>query len=152
MLNERQRRLLYNVEMEQMAQTAKALMESVSHVQSNFTSATHLEHVRPMFKVSFCFFIAWILYFVSVSWMYIEVHPLKHSLNYCLYRICRPAYVAQWSTHSGFAVWSLTHLGAGVQNTVRERSLSTKELFQIIPMHTMNRDIIPGFSGVLCNL
>jgi len=53
MLNERQRRLLYNVEMEQMAQTAKALMESVSHVQSNFTSATHLEHVRPMFKVSF---------------------------------------------------------------------------------------------------
>ena len=52
MLNERQRRLLYNVEMEQMAQTAKALMESVSHVQSNFTSATHLEHVRPMFKVS----------------------------------------------------------------------------------------------------
>jgi len=58
MLNERQRRLLYNVEMEQMAQTAKALMESVSHVQSNFTSATHLEHVRPMFKVSFFVFLA----------------------------------------------------------------------------------------------
>jgi len=57
MLNERQRKLLYNVEMEQMAQTAKALMESVSHVQSNFTSATHLEHVRPMFKVSFSFFL-----------------------------------------------------------------------------------------------
>lgn len=35
-----------------MATTAKALMESVSHVQSNFTSATHFEHVRPMFKVS----------------------------------------------------------------------------------------------------
>ena len=34
-----------------MAQTAKALMESVSHVSSNFTSATHTEHVRPMFKV-----------------------------------------------------------------------------------------------------
>ena len=39
------------MEMESMALTAKALMESVSHVQSNFTSATHLEHVRPMFKV-----------------------------------------------------------------------------------------------------
>lgn len=39
------------MEMENLAQTAKALMESVSHVQSNFTSATHLEHVRPMFKV-----------------------------------------------------------------------------------------------------
>lgn len=51
-LNERQRRLLYNMEMEHMAHTAKALMESVSHVMSNFTSATHLEHVRPMFKVS----------------------------------------------------------------------------------------------------
>ena len=34
-----------------MAQAAKALMESVSHVNANFTSATHLEHVRPMFKV-----------------------------------------------------------------------------------------------------
>jgi brefeldin A-inhibited guanine nucleotide-exchange protein len=57
-LNERQRRLLYNMEMEQMAQTAKALMESVSHVQSNFTSATHLEHVRPMFKLAWTPFLA----------------------------------------------------------------------------------------------
>lgn len=51
--SEKQRRLLYNLEMEQMAKTAKALMEAVSHVQAPFTSATHLEHVRPMFKVSF---------------------------------------------------------------------------------------------------
>lgn len=50
--SEKQRRLLYNVEMEQMAKTAKALMEAVSHVQAPFTSATHLEHVRPMFKVA----------------------------------------------------------------------------------------------------
>ena len=49
--NEKQRRLLYNLEMEQMAKTAKALMEAVSHVQAPFTSATQLEHVRPMFKV-----------------------------------------------------------------------------------------------------
>lgn len=53
--SEKQRRLLYNLEMEQMAKTAKALMEAVSHVQAPFTSATHLEHVRPMFKVS-CMF------------------------------------------------------------------------------------------------
>uniref|UniRef100_A0A4W5NT75 ARF guanine nucleotide exchange factor 2 n=1 Tax=Hucho hucho TaxID=62062 RepID=A0A4W5NT75_9TELE len=49
--NEKQRRLLYDVEMEQMAKTAKALMEAVSHAQAPFFSATHLEHVRPMFKV-----------------------------------------------------------------------------------------------------
>lgn len=54
--NEKQRRLLYNLEMEQMAKTAKALMEAVSHAKAPFTSATHLDHVRPMFKVSgkFC--------------------------------------------------------------------------------------------------
>ena len=37
--------------MEYMAMAAKVMMESVSHVESNFTSATHQEHVRPMFKV-----------------------------------------------------------------------------------------------------
>jgi len=73
MLNERQRRLLYNVEMEQMAQTAKALMESVSHVQSNFTSATHLEHVRPMFKVSSHFVITQTFYSLSVLVCYIHL-------------------------------------------------------------------------------
>ncbi|KAK6303928.1 hypothetical protein J4Q44_G00263820 [Coregonus suidteri] len=50
--NEKQRRLLYNVEMEQMAKTANALMEAVSHAQAPFFSATHLEHVRPMFKLA----------------------------------------------------------------------------------------------------
>lgn len=52
MASEKQRRLLYNMEMEQMAKTAKALMEAVSHAQAPFFSATHLEHVRPMFKVT----------------------------------------------------------------------------------------------------
>ncbi|OWK02935.1 ARFGEF2, partial [Cervus elaphus hippelaphus] len=37
--------------MEQMAKTAKALMEAVSHAKAPFTSATHLDHVRPMFKL-----------------------------------------------------------------------------------------------------
>uniref|UniRef100_UPI0037E781E2 brefeldin A-inhibited guanine nucleotide-exchange protein 2 n=1 Tax=Semicossyphus pulcher TaxID=241346 RepID=UPI0037E781E2 len=50
--SEKQRRLLYNMEMEQMAKTAKALMEAVSHAQAPFFSATHLEHVRPMFKLA----------------------------------------------------------------------------------------------------
>ncbi|XP_048255616.1 brefeldin A-inhibited guanine nucleotide-exchange protein 1-like isoform X2 [Haliotis rufescens] len=56
--SDKQRRLLYNLEMENMAQTAKVLMESVSHVQSSFTMATHLEHVRPMFKMAWTPFLA----------------------------------------------------------------------------------------------
>ncbi|KAK2184722.1 hypothetical protein NP493_255g01035 [Ridgeia piscesae] len=55
---EKQRRVHYNMEMEHMAQAAKALIESVSHVQCNFTSAHHLEHVRPMFKMSWTPFMA----------------------------------------------------------------------------------------------
>ncbi|KAI0232805.1 Brefeldin A-inhibited guanine nucleotide-exchange protein 1 [Lamellibrachia satsuma] len=55
---EKQRRVHYNTEMEHMAQAAKALIESVSHVQCNFTSAHHLEHVRPMFKMSWTPFMA----------------------------------------------------------------------------------------------
>uniref|UniRef100_UPI00358E014C brefeldin A-inhibited guanine nucleotide-exchange protein 1-like n=1 Tax=Myxine glutinosa TaxID=7769 RepID=UPI00358E014C len=56
--SEKQRRLLYNLEMEQMSKTAKALMEAVSHVQAPFTSATHLDHVRPMFKLAWTPFLA----------------------------------------------------------------------------------------------
>ena len=58
MKNEKKRRLLYNVEMEQMAKTARALMESVAHAEASFTSATHLEHVRPMFKLAWTPFLA----------------------------------------------------------------------------------------------
>ncbi|XP_022248093.1 brefeldin A-inhibited guanine nucleotide-exchange protein 1-like isoform X1 [Limulus polyphemus] len=56
--SEKKRRLLYNMEMEQMARTAKCLMESVSHAQAPFTSAKHLEHVRPMFKMAWTPFLA----------------------------------------------------------------------------------------------
>lgn len=38
--------------------TAKNLMESVSHVQAPFTTAKHLEHVRPMFKMAWTPFLA----------------------------------------------------------------------------------------------
>ncbi|KAK3733623.1 hypothetical protein RRG08_063293, partial [Elysia crispata] len=56
--SDKQRKLVYNIEMEHMAQTAKALMESVSHLQASFTSATHQEHVRPMFKLAWTPFLA----------------------------------------------------------------------------------------------
>lgn len=56
--SEKARRLLYNMEMESMASTAKALMESVSHVESPFTSAKHLDHVRPMFRTAWTSFLA----------------------------------------------------------------------------------------------
>ncbi|RUS76389.1 hypothetical protein EGW08_015840 [Elysia chlorotica] len=56
--SDKQRKMVYNIEMEHMAQTAKALMESVSHLQASFTSATHQEHVRPMFKLAWTPFLA----------------------------------------------------------------------------------------------
>ncbi|XP_071487051.1 brefeldin A-inhibited guanine nucleotide-exchange protein 1-like [Diadema antillarum] len=56
--SEKQRKLFYNMEMEAISSTAKSLMESVSHVPSSFTSATHLEHVRPMFKLAWTPFLA----------------------------------------------------------------------------------------------
>jgi brefeldin A-inhibited guanine nucleotide-exchange protein len=51
-VNEKKRKLLWNMEMETMSATAKNLMESASHVKASFTSAKHLEHVRPMFKMA----------------------------------------------------------------------------------------------------
>ena len=50
--SEKQRRLLFSLEMEQMSLAAKSLMEAASHVQAEFTCATHAEHVRPMFQLS----------------------------------------------------------------------------------------------------
>nr|XP_009862113.1 brefeldin A-inhibited guanine nucleotide-exchange protein 1 isoform X1 [Ciona intestinalis] len=38
-------------EMQDMASTAKALMEAASHVEAEFICTTHYEHVRPMFKL-----------------------------------------------------------------------------------------------------
>lgn len=50
-MTEKQRRMLYLQEMESMAQTAKSMMEDISHVQTSFIQATHIQHVNPMFKV-----------------------------------------------------------------------------------------------------
>jgi len=55
-----------------------------------------------------------------------------------------------------YVQWSVTCLRSLFQSSVRACSPFTKELFQIIPMHMMNREIIlgrkRGFDGVLCNL
>ncbi|XP_047370961.1 brefeldin A-inhibited guanine nucleotide-exchange protein 2 [Vespa velutina] len=56
--SEKKRRLLWNMEMEVISTAAKNLMESVSHVQAPFTTAKHLEHVRPMFKMAWTPFLA----------------------------------------------------------------------------------------------
>lgn len=56
--NEKKRKLLWNMEMEAMSTIAKNLMESVSHAKSPFTSAKHLEHVKPMFKMAWTPFLA----------------------------------------------------------------------------------------------
>ncbi|GLV42927.1 Secretory 71 [Carabus blaptoides fortunei] len=56
--SEKRRKILWNMEMEVISSAAKNLMESVSHVQAPFTTAKHLEHVRPMFKMAWTPFLA----------------------------------------------------------------------------------------------
>ncbi|XP_071633028.1 brefeldin A-inhibited guanine nucleotide-exchange protein 1-like [Temnothorax longispinosus] len=56
--SEKKRRLLWNMEMEVISTAAKNLMESVSHVQASFTTAKHLEHMQPMFKMVWTPFLA----------------------------------------------------------------------------------------------
>ncbi|KAE9540029.1 hypothetical protein AGLY_005281 [Aphis glycines] len=56
--NEKRRKVLWNMEMEAIAVAAKNLMESVSHVRAPFTEAKHLEHVKPMFKMTWTPFLA----------------------------------------------------------------------------------------------
>lgn len=81
--SEKQRRLLYNLEMEQMAKTAKALMEAVSHVQAPFTSATHLEHVRPMFKVSYIF-----RYLMQILWSFFFIQKADRQNLLKILKVC----------------------------------------------------------------
>lgn len=56
--NEKKRKTLFNLEMETISLTAKSLMEAASHVDATFTLATHVEHVRPMFKMAWTPFLA----------------------------------------------------------------------------------------------
>lgn len=49
--SEKHRRMLYSMEMEQMAENAKTQMEDVSHIHTDFVTATQIGHVKTMFKV-----------------------------------------------------------------------------------------------------
>ena len=49
--SEKHRRMLYSMEMEHMAENAKTQMEGVSHIQTDFVTATQIGHVKTMFKV-----------------------------------------------------------------------------------------------------
>ena len=55
---EKQRRLLYNMEIEQVTQTARSLMESLYHVATPFTTAKYGQHIMPMFKLAWTPFLA----------------------------------------------------------------------------------------------
>ncbi|XP_046853583.1 brefeldin A-inhibited guanine nucleotide-exchange protein 1-like [Xenia sp. Carnegie-2017] len=50
--------MLYSMEMEQMAENAKKQMEDVSHIQTDFVTATQIGHVKTMFKVAWSPFLA----------------------------------------------------------------------------------------------
>ena len=68
-----------------------------------------------------------------------KVH--KNLLIPCLWR--RPAFVAEWLTHSAAMcsrAWRAQWPGF---DSARARP-PTKELFLMIPMHMMNRELIPG--------
>ena len=43
--------MIYQKEMLEAAETAKALVEGLKNTSSDFTTATHVEHVKAMFKV-----------------------------------------------------------------------------------------------------
>ena len=49
---EKDRRLPADLNMNQTSQTANSLTDITSPAQAEFTSATHAEHVRPMFRVA----------------------------------------------------------------------------------------------------
>jgi len=51
-MDEKKKQVLWNMELESISQTAKALMESASHVKQNFTTATDEIYVKHMFKIA----------------------------------------------------------------------------------------------------
>lgn len=74
--NEKARRQQYSMEMHDMEKTAKAMMEDRSHIQTSFTSATHIEHVRPMFKVRVLF---------SCFQLFLAFQLLRHTRSLIIY-------------------------------------------------------------------
>ncbi|CAI8011228.1 Brefeldin A-inhibited guanine nucleotide-exchange protein 2 [Geodia barretti] len=57
-VSEKQRRVIYQKEMLEASETAKALVEGMKNSASDFITATHVEHVKAMFKVSWTPFLA----------------------------------------------------------------------------------------------
>ena len=51
-MDQKKKQILWNMELESISQTAKALMESASHVKQNFTTATDEIYVKHMFKIA----------------------------------------------------------------------------------------------------
>ena len=51
-MSEKQRRMIYQKEMLEASETAKALVEGMKNTASDFTTATHVEHAKAMFKVT----------------------------------------------------------------------------------------------------
>ena len=49
--NDKQRELLFNVQMKDVETIARDLMSNAGSSNEEFTIAKHLEHVRPMFQV-----------------------------------------------------------------------------------------------------
>ncbi|XP_065669547.1 brefeldin A-inhibited guanine nucleotide-exchange protein 1 isoform X2 [Hydra vulgaris] len=54
LITEKQRRMLYLQEMESMEENVRNMMRDISHKEMNtkFIQATHLQHVKPMFKMA----------------------------------------------------------------------------------------------------
>ena len=52
MINDKQRELLFNIQMKDVESIARDLMSNAGSLNEEFTTAIHLEHVRPMFQVT----------------------------------------------------------------------------------------------------
>lgn len=50
--SDKQRELLFNVQMKDVESIARDLMSNAGSISEEFTIAKHLEHVRPMFQVT----------------------------------------------------------------------------------------------------
>ena len=83
--------MIYQKEMLEAAETAKALVEGLKNTSSDFTTATHVEHVKAMFKVH-------VLLHIVVRPLFVTTLPFKRYFittvwkvffdAYCIYCTC----------------------------------------------------------------
>ncbi len=50
--SDKQRELLFDMQMKDVESIARELMSNAGTIREEFTTAKHLEHVRPMFQVN----------------------------------------------------------------------------------------------------